>query len=471
MDPNIRLQKSCPWTDPKLKHSRKPDIGIGIRASILGSEYYGEYEGHGQSKTAFELHCPGAKFHGKMMKVAKKYDMEPAVFMEASTNGLTTSILYNCYGIDVDTGHIYHCWITDRTIPLDKFCQNQESDKSRCSLATFCCILRAAMHGLYLSDCHFYNFGILLTENATEHLVVIIDAGSRGILRDERWKKSAINNLIMKKFWKWCKQECATNIIIEKMWQQNTIEQCLETATAAWQSWPFLTEARESSCAIYHARLAKNALCRSQARSTSAYKLMELVGQCKAEDQWNERFALVCYRESEKLYSTLFSEQSDILNELYERITRSRDEDVMVFWKRLDEYRERMLQSSEERSVTPQQALDMLASFKYNELWYELTWQQQQSKRYRSVLNKIVHDKAGWTHAAKAVMEYGLPKLDKAKQLDDATEHIDALGEFAQDLAKWLQRFSSSMRALRQTDEYQKNYQTSIEALQKKRSK
>ena len=68
-------------------------------------------------------------------------------------------------------------------------------------------------------------------------------------------------------------------------------------------------------------------------------------------------------------------------------------------------------------------------------------------------------------------MEYGLPKLDKAKQLDDATEHIDALGEFAQDLAKWLQRFSSSTRALRQTDEYQKNYQTSIEALQKKRSK
>ena len=68
-------------------------------------------------------------------------------------------------------------------------------------------------------------------------------------------------------------------------------------------------------------------------------------------------------------------------------------------------------------------------------------------------------------------MQYGLPKLEQPAQPDDATEHIDALGEFAQDLAKWLQRFSSSMRALRQTDEYQKNYQTSIEALQKKRSK
>ena len=143
----------------------------------------------------------------------------------------------------------------------------------------------------------------------------------------------------------------------------------------------------------------------------------------------------------------------------------------MVFWKRLDEYRERMLQSSEKQSVTPEQASDMLASFKYNELWYELTWQQQQSKRYWSVLDKILHDKAGWKHAAKAVMEYGLPKLDKSKQLDDATEHIDALGEFAQNLAKWLQRFSSSMRTLRQTDEYQKNYQTSVEALQKRSKK
>ena len=102
---------------------------------------------------------------------------------------------------------------------------------------------------------------------------------------------------------------------------------------------------------------------------------MELFGQCKAEDEWNERCAFVCYRESEKLCSTLFSEECDIINELHERITRSRVEDVMVFWKRLDEYRERMLQSSGERSVTPQQASEMLASFKYNELWYELTSQ------------------------------------------------------------------------------------------------
>ena len=143
-------------------------------------EYYGEYLGHGQSKTAFELNCPGARFHGKVLKVAKANDMEPSVFMEAAQVGLTTSILYNCDGVDADSEHRFHCWITDRTIPLDEFCRGDKAIKIRCSLAAFCCILKAALHGLYLSDCHFFNFGVQLTENATEHRVVIIDAGSRG---------------------------------------------------------------------------------------------------------------------------------------------------------------------------------------------------------------------------------------------------------------------------------------------------
>ena len=144
-------------------------------------EYYGEYLGHGQSKTAFELNCPGAPFHGKVLKVAKANDMEPLGFREAAQVGLTTSILYNCDGVDADSGSRFHCWITDRTIPLDEFCRDDDAIKSRCSLAAFCCILRAALHGLYLSDCHFFNFGVQLTESATEHLVVIIDAGSRGL--------------------------------------------------------------------------------------------------------------------------------------------------------------------------------------------------------------------------------------------------------------------------------------------------
>ena len=35
------------------------------------------------------------------------------------------------------------------------------------------------------------------------------------------------------------------------------------------------------------------------------------------------------------------------------------------------------------------------------------------------------------THAAKAIMQYGKPKLARPAQPNDATEHINALGQFA----------------------------------------
>ena len=126
-------------------------------------------------------------------------------------------------------------------------------------------------------------------------------------------------------------------------------------------------------------------------------------------------------------------------------------------------------QSSEEQSVTPEQASAMLDSFKYNQLWYDLTWEQQQSKGWRSTLNTILHHRAGWTHAARAIMEYGLPKLEQRPQPDDAAEHINALGQFARDMAEWLLNFASRMHAYRQTADYQKNYQTSIEAIKKRK--
>ena len=493
LDPDIRLQKSTTPIAVRIKrhHDRTPDVGIGILISIPSYrageeypemiEYYGEHCGQGQSKTVFDLNCPGARFHGKVLKVAKANDMEPSVFMKAAQVGLTTSILYNCVGVDADSGRCFHCWITDRTIPLDEFCRDDNAIKSRCSLAAFCCLLRAALYGLHLSDCRFFNFGVRLTESITEHLVVIIDAGSRGIHRDTPWKKSKINTTVMHRFWKACAEVSATNLEIQNLWKDpytENIEKCLKIATDSWHSWPFLTKSQESTCAIRQAMIAKDSFRRSVAHSKSAYKIMELVGRFAAEDQWSAACALACYRASEELRSKLFSEEYNILDELYERIihTRARDEelhDVMMVWGRLHEYRKReccrLLQSSEEQSVTPEQASAMLDSFKYNQLWYDLTWEQQQSKGWRSTLNTILHHRAGWTHAARAIMEYGLPKLEQRPQPDDAAEHINALGQFARDMAEWLLNFASRMHAYRQTADYQKNYQTSIEAIKKRK--
>jgi hypothetical protein len=288
-DPEIRLQKCTrpPAVRIKTHHPRTPDVGIGIlifmpnyRAGAESPEiieYYGEYLGHGQSKTAFELNHSGALFHGKVLKVAQANDMEPSVFIEAAKIGLTTSILYNCAGIDAHSGRRFHCWITDRTIPLDDFCRDDDAIKDRCSLAAFCCILRAALHGLYLSDCHFFNFGVQLNESATEHLVVIIDAGSRGIHRDAKWKKSEINTKIMHKFWKACAKEAATNAEIQNLWTYGNAESiatCLKIASEAWQSSPFLTKSQESTCAIWQSMIAKDSFRRTVAHAKSAYNIM-----------------------------------------------------------------------------------------------------------------------------------------------------------------------------------------------------
>ena len=62
LDPDIRLQKEDRTVETvriKTHHPRQPDVGIGINVSMQNDraiqiiEYYGEYLGHGQSKTAF----------------------------------------------------------------------------------------------------------------------------------------------------------------------------------------------------------------------------------------------------------------------------------------------------------------------------------------------------------------------------------------------------------------------------------
>ena len=90
-------------------------------------------------------------------------------------------------------------------------------------------------------------------------------------------------------------------------------------------------------------------------------------------------------------------------------------------------------------------------------------------KHWRSTLNTILHKRAGWTLAAKAIMQYGLPRLEQPAQPEDATEQIKRLGEFARDMAQWLINFTQGMHAYRQTEGYDNNYQALMVALQRKR--
>ena len=238
-----------------------------------------------------------------------------------------------------------------------------------------------------------------------------------------------------------------------------------------WRAEQWFTEAGGS---ITAANVSTNEELPDNIRSTTSYKIMQLIGKFRAQNQWSDSCDLICYKASIELPP----EEADILNELYERVEGSRIENekvhnVMAFWKRLDEYRDWWLESSEEEIlwVTPNQANDMLNNFRYNELWYELTKQQQQNKNWRSVVNKILHNNAGWTHATKSIMQYGLPKLEKPIHPDDATERIGALVLLAKDIAHWMQNFARSLHEYMQTPTYQKDRQSSMQALEKRRKK
>ena len=84
----------------------------------------------------------------------------------------------------------------------------------------------------------------------------------------------------------------------------------------------------------------------------------------------------------------------------------------------------------------PEQAREMVDKFKHYELWKDFTLKQRQSKHWRSTVNTILHKRAGWTHAVKAIMQYGLPRLEQPAQPEDATKQIKRLGEFARDMAQ-----------------------------------
>ena len=483
-NPDIQIRKVVPATehdrDWRVCHTRTPDIGIGIEVIIprdhgVGIEdvvYYGEYIGHGQSKTAFELHCTVGRFedsilyHGKILKVSQAADdMEPHVFVHANEYGLTTPILYNCTGRDGIKE--YHCWITERAIPLNIFCRYADANRKQCALAAFRCLLHAASRGLYLSDCNWFNFGVTLTDDATEHVVVIIDAGSRGIHPEVIWPKSKVNERCMHKFWKVCKKECAPYEEIQKKWQlEDDVESGVLMADEEWLKRSIVTNSAIPINQVRITQLATEQFRVQEAQHTSGYKIMEIVSRFAGENHWNPSFALTCYRATKDLGEELSPDQTSVLNELLTRITRGAKDDkqlaeVMAFWQRVESYRE--------RKTWPEQNIgNRWFRFCYDEMWSELTPEQKEHPNWKSYAEHIVHKRAGWKFVAKAILQTGLPTLQSSHASADATEYVKALGHFANQFAKWLSRFARCLLEYRQSARYERARQQSDQALHRK---
>ena len=90
--------------------------------------------------------------------------------------------------------------------------------------------MRAALLGLRVSDCGFRNFGVRCSDRA----VVIIDAGSFGIDRNQQLSKGIINRMIMRKLWHLAKEKQAANPQLMEIWckPQISVQAHLDYAAA-----------------------------------------------------------------------------------------------------------------------------------------------------------------------------------------------------------------------------------------------
>ena len=202
------------------------------------------------------------------------------------------------------------------------------------------------------------------------------------------------------------------NHAVTMLWQTHTdVAEILETAAQSWRAHPMLTTPPATSYAIWKAMLTNNERHREIAQSGSAYKIMELIGQSTAHNQWSPECALSCYRATLTM-EDLSGEEYSILDELHSKLTRDKSEEetqrIMAFWQKLDDYRTRSLQRSGDGNMTGSQ---MIEQFKWDVLWWDLSYDDQKSKQCRSNLTKSFHRKSAWKHAAAAIMDDGLPKL------------------------------------------------------------
>ena len=499
MPPCVMICKSSSATvlDIDTRY-RKPDVGIGISVQLSPAtncelqQYYGEYIGHGLYKISFllrkspDISAAGAyateyapQFDGKVLKLSKRTDIEPEVFRRASSLGVTTSILFETTAIDTDTNQQFHCWITERCIPLDKIIRQFTVKPTRCSIAIYYCLLRAAQAGINITDCGFQNFGLVVND-ATEHSIVVIDAGNQAV-KSEPWAKSRVNSKIMHKFWTHCEHHGAEIPELQMHWRRcQTVSEALLRAREEWEkSEELISELAIQSNAIAAAITNRQEERLALAKETHAYKIINAVGRAVAEFTWTDDIAAECQKVSESLCLGLSLEDDAQITELYERLHRGSSldagawndtvlQDKVQFWKQIDEFRR---QHTNVDALSKKDADSLLQLFRTEVLYSKLTERQKKQNvaRQNSILFTILHNYAGYKHVANAIMRYGLPQLIAPWGSNDIQEHMVILAQFAATMVRWLKDFAAGMRELAASEQYQREVSDSARALKRRK--
>ena len=241
---------------PQLTHRRTPDIGTRISVTMphednsSTKEYIGEYYGHGQSKTAFRLNGElGDSYHGMILKVAAKPDVEPHIFAEMMERSpcITSRIFYSSNGY-TNNGKQYYCWITERTIPLDRLLKcSLDVVKQQCILGVILCLAQCAQNGLLLSDHNFFNLGVPVNREE-QHRIVVIDAGSRGLKHPTRYSKKDCNDKVVQNVWKRAMEQGLDYDHVRTLWQsKTTLTEVVEVLHTEWMRYPYLVEDKRNT--------------------------------------------------------------------------------------------------------------------------------------------------------------------------------------------------------------------------------
>ena len=452
-------------------HPRKPDLTMGIRIYMrTGSAWAwqvssGVYLGHGQSKTTFRLISQASQTNG-VLKVARKKDIEPEVFCAVSNYGLCPPILHNGWARQASDWRSYHCWITERTIPLDEFVQCPMANRSQCTLAAFICVLECISIGLQISDTHFFNFGVrFFSDFATEHVVVLIDAGSRGWQPDApRWSKGEVNQKTMRNFWIHAAKHNALDPDLQDLWRQHSdFASALAAAKAKWAKYSMLTDEPVRLQQILESLGDTAEEETKEMKTSAAYNIIHSV----ASQRWHptEAFHSVCYKAYKEMQTS--KEQDKILNDLHWRMTSQRwsnasVDDIVGFWYSLLEYRVNVLSERpwpclEEATLTSTEVTEALHKWQEDFLWYEATDTQRRRNagQKKSLLRAMLNKKAAWTYAAIAVLEMGLPSLTLSDETNAATVRVLEMAKFAEAMARWLEQFSAAMIKHQESKRYQ----------------
>ena len=240
----------------QLTHQRAPDIGTRIRVTIpyegttSTKDYIGEYYGHGQEKTTFRLNGElGDLYHGKVLKVAAKPCCEPDLFtkMRERSPCITSRILYSSLGY-ANNRQQYYCWITERTIPLDRLLKcSLDVLKDRCMLAAILCLVQCAQNGLLISDNNFFNLGVLVNKEE-QHCVVVIDGGWREMAEPSSYTKGECNEKIVRKCWRRALEHGVPHTHVKELWEsKHTLTEVVEALRREWSSYPYLVEQKRNT--------------------------------------------------------------------------------------------------------------------------------------------------------------------------------------------------------------------------------